>query len=280
MPFDPQWPQNGQNIDADRFRGQFSGIIDLINNASGITGVVIDAVNTVDPGTPAAANLSLVGTVLHFSFDLPRGNDGLEGAQGPPFASPVVDAVNTLNPGENATVEASLLGNDVHFTFGIPRGLDGLTSLPITSFLVDSVTTLDPGEPATASAQFDGTSVRLTFGLPSGGPGADGAPGPPFASAIVDSTNTLNPGEAATVDQSFDGSNVHFTFGIPRGSDGINGIDGSVTGAQLDNAIAGTSSNTNAISTLDAPFMNDPPTLADLELMRAKVNELILNGRR
>jgi hypothetical protein len=34
------------------------------------------------------------------------------------------------------------------------------------------------------------------------------------------------------------------------------------------------------MSTLDTPFANDPPTLADLELMRAKVNEVILALRR
>ena len=36
----------------------------------------------------------------------------------------------------------------------------------------------------------------------------------------------------------------------------------------------------NAVATLDTPFTNDPPTLADIEVMRAKVNELILAARR
>ena len=34
------------------------------------------------------------------------------------------------------------------------------------------------------------------------------------------------------------------------------------------------------MATLDTPFATDPPTLADLELMRAKVNELITARRR
>ena len=38
--------------------------------------------------------------------------------------------------------------------------------------------------------------------------------------------------------------------------------------------------NTNAVPTLDTPFANDPPTLADIELLRAKMNELILALRR
>jgi hypothetical protein len=40
-------------------------------------------------------------------------------------------------------------------------------------------------------------------------------------------------------------------------------------------AISGTSANTNSVSTLDTGFA-DP----DMEAMRQKVNEMILNGRR
>ncbi len=137
---------------------------------------------------------------------------------------------------------------------------------------------------------------------PQGNNGSDGAPGPqgpqgpPFANAVVDGVSTLNPGDNATVSTSFDGSNVRFTFGIPRGADGMqgpqgnNGNDGAqgpqgadgpqgppgeVTNAALASAIAGTSANTNAVSTLDTPFA-DP----DMEALRQKLNEMILNGRR
>jgi hypothetical protein len=37
---------------------------------------------------------------------------------------------------------------------------------------------------------------------------------------------------------------------------------------------------TNAVSTLDTPFANDPLSLADGELLRAKINELITALRR
>jgi len=53
-----------------------------------------------------------------------------------------------------------------------------------------------------------------------------------------------------------------------------------VTNADLNNAIDGTSTNSNGVSILDNPFANDPPTLADLELMRGKLNELINVLRR
>ena len=53
-----------------------------------------------------------------------------------------------------------------------------------------------------------------------------------------------------------------------------------MTASDLSDAISGTSSNSNAVATLDTSFANDPPTLADMETMRAKVNELILALRR
>ena len=68
---------------------------------------------------------------------------------------------------------------------------------------------------------------------------------------------------------------MRLTFGIPRGNDGNNGAPGEVSQAQLDNAISGTSNNTNGVSTLDTGFV-DP----DMEALRQKLNEIILNGRR
>jgi hypothetical protein len=164
--------------------------------------------------------------------------------------------------------------------------LFNLITTAATSAQVDGVTTLPAGNPATVDAAVSGGVLHLTFALPQGGDGPagaqgnDGPQGPPFAQAIVDSVTTVNPDTAATVNVGFDGSNVHFAFGIPRGVDGANGINGEVTAAELSNAIADTSRNTNAVGTLDTPFSNEPPTLADLEIMRQKLNELILAMRR
>jgi len=250
MPFDPAWPQNGQNIDADRFRGQFAGIIDLIGSGSGVNAAQVDSTNTLPPSTPANASVSVVGNTLHFTFEIPQGQEGPMGQQGPPFAQAVVDAVNTVNPGDPAAVGVSFDGTNVRFTFDIPRGNDG----------------------SQGPAGNDGGQ---------GPPGNDGAQGPPFAQAVVDGVTTLDPGQPATVQTSFDGSNVRFTFAIPRGNDGSNGSDGSqgppgeISQAQLDSAISGTSANTNGVSTLDTAFA-DP----ELEAIRQKLNEMILNGRR
>ena len=40
------------------------------------------------------------------------------------------------------------------------------------------------------------------------------------------------------------------------------------------------SNTTNAVATMDTPITNDPPTVADMELMRTKYNELMLAARR
>ena len=53
------------------------------------------------------------------------------------------------------------------------------------------------------------------------------------------------------------------------------GPPGAISQAQLDSAISGTSANTNSVSMLDTAFA-DP----ELEAMRQKLNEMILNGRR
>ena len=125
MPYDPNYPPTNALLESAPLRGQFTGLKDLIDAISTITAAQVDAVNSVPPDSPAQVNLSVTGNTLHFSFDLPRGYDGNDGAPGPPFAQAVVDGVNTLEPWESAAVDVSFDGSHVHFTFGIPRGNDG-----------------------------------------------------------------------------------------------------------------------------------------------------------
>ncbi len=190
----------------------------------------------------------------------------------PTITNATVDSTNTLSPGEQATANVSMAGTTIGFTFGIPQGAIGVQGPAFAQAVVDSVTTVNPGDSASVGVSFDGINVHFNFSIPRG---PDGQAGATFGNTVVDGVNTLNPGEAATVQTTFDGSNVRFTFGIPRGQDGPMGPPGEVSGFALSNAIAGTSANTNMIGTLDVPFANP-----DLELLRQKLNELILNGRR
>jgi hypothetical protein len=48
-----------------------------------------------------------------------------------------------------------------------------------------------------------------------------------------------------------------------------------VSAVDLDNAIAGTANNVNAVSDLSALVISNPPTQGQVEALRAKLNELI-----
>jgi hypothetical protein len=258
--FDPTYPATNALIESAPLRAQFNGLKDLIDALQSITGAVVDGVNTLPAGDPAAVDLSVVDGTLHFTFGIPAGADGSSGADGPPFAAAVVDAVNTLPSGDPATVEANFDGSTVHLTFGIPRGNDGSNG-------VDGAQG-PPGSDGSEGAQ--------------GPPGTDGAQGPPFAQAVVDGVTTLEPGEQATVEVAFDGSQVHFSYGIPRGNDGSSGADGApgeVSFQQLTDAIDTTSSNSNGVATLGLT-VSDPPTQAEMQQIADKLDELIQALRR
>ena len=190
--FDPNLPQEGTPLDAVQMRSQLNGLKAIIDAILTVTAAQVDSTTTLPQGSPANASVAVVGNTLHFTFQIPQGQEGLIGPAGPPFSTAVVDSVTTLNPGDSATVGVS----------------------------------------------FDGTNVRFTFGITRGNDGSQGQPG-------------------------------------NNGSDGSQGPPGDISQAQLDNAISGTSANTNGVGTLDTGFA-DP----DMEALRQKLNEMILNRRR
>jgi len=121
-----------------------------------------------------------------------------------------------------------------------------------------------------------------------------------IANAHIDSVNTVDPYQSATVSVTVSGNALHFSFAIPRGHDGNVGAQGQqgdtgpigytgpegqqgppgeVSLAQLDAAIAGTSSNSNGVSLLNL-FVSDPPTQAEVQAVVNKVDELIQALRR
>ncbi len=162
---------------------------------------------------------------------------------------------------------------------GLKAIIDAVPGL--TDVVIDAVTTLPPGDPATVTASVIGTVLHLSFGIPAGNEGQQGdtgEQGPPFATVVVAGVNTLPPGTPATVDADLVGNAVELTFGIPQGetgAQGAQGLQGDVSLTQLDNAIATTSSNSNAVNTLDTPFAD-----ADAEQLRQRFNELVLALRR
>src|ERR1051325_8026527 len=163
---------------------------------------------------------------------------------------------------------------------GLLQGLKALIDaiLTVTAAQVDGVNTVNPGDPANVAVTVIGNTLPFPFDLPRGNDGGPGPQGPPFADAVIDGVTTLSPGDPASVTVSFDGTSVHFQFAIPRGDTGDTGDPGEVTDQQLNDAVADTAKNINAISNF-VWEPNDPPTADDLRTVRDKINEVI-NGLR
>lgn len=217
-------------------------------------GAVAAAEAAFNPGLPADGSLIVAGELRNQFNGLAALIAAIQSVN-----AAVVDGVTTLAPGTPAEAAAQVVDATLHLSFGIPQGAagePGAQGPPGESG--------PPGEPGPQGEQ----------GYP-GDAGPQGEPGPPFAQAVVDNVYTLPAGENAWVAVTFDGSYVHFDFGIPQGATGEPGPPGEVTTAQLDDAIATSSSNTNAVATLDNVF-SDP----EAEQLRERLNELILAARR
>ncbi len=137
----------------------------------------------------------------------------------------------------------------------------------------------DPSLPADHSplvsaemrGQFNGLKTLIDAGVLSG--------------VVIDNVTTLPPGEAATVNASIVAGVLHLSFGLPQGpagTAGANGSDGSqgpqgpmgaVTPQNLDDAIATTARNPNAIGPFTGTF-SDPPTQAEMVAFAAYVETL------
>jgi len=100
MTYDPNWPQTGQIVDADRFREQFAGVVAMLDSGSAITSVVVEAVNTLPPGSAAEATVTLTDGVLRFVFSLPQGEGGPPGTPGEVSQAELAAAISgtALNP--------------------------------------------------------------------------------------------------------------------------------------------------------------------------------------
>jgi hypothetical protein len=180
MPFDPSQPAEGSDLSSAVMRSQLTGLKALIDAVPVLTDAQVDGVSTVNPGDPALAQVSVVDGTLHFTFALPRGQNGAEGP-----------------PGQN--------GSDG------PPGPDGPQGPPFAQAIVDEVTTLNPGEPASVSVTFDGSYVRFTFSIPRGNDGTNGSDGPPGEV----SQSTLDAAIATTAQNPASVSSLGLTFSDP-----------------------------------------------------------------
>ena len=79
MPYDPNLPQAGTEIDAVQMRSQLNGLKSIIDAVPTITSAVVDAVTTLPAGDPATVAASVMADVLHLTFGIPQGQSGLPG---------------------------------------------------------------------------------------------------------------------------------------------------------------------------------------------------------
>jgi hypothetical protein len=114
MPYDSNYPQDGERIDADPLRQNLNGLHDEIT--------VIPKGDKGDPGDK--------GDKGDGGDKGDKGDGGDKGDKGDPFASAVVDSTTTLDPGNDASVSASFDGATVHLNFAIPRGQEGPMGQP------------------------------------------------------------------------------------------------------------------------------------------------------
>jgi hypothetical protein len=91
-------------------RAQFNGLKDLIDAIASINAAVVDGVNTLPPSDPATVSVSVTGNTLHFTFDLPQGFTGIQGAQGLPGE---VSQADLNNAEQNMLMQSSNNSNGV-----------------------------------------------------------------------------------------------------------------------------------------------------------------------
>lgn len=112
MPYDPDYPPANVLIESVPMRAQFHGLKDLIDAVPTITSAQVAAVNTLPPGDPASVGISLIGSTLQLTFDIPAGQSG------PPGEVTTAQMDATIS----AAVSAAIAGTAVNPTSVSPIG--------------------------------------------------------------------------------------------------------------------------------------------------------------
>ncbi|MDZ4404885.1 collagen-like protein [Prosthecobacter sp.] len=138
---------------------------------------------------------------------------------------------------------------------GLKELIDAIQS--INAAIVDGTNTLPTGTPAQVVLEVTDGTLHFIFGIPTGPQGETGSNGAPGS----------NGSDGAPGQQG------------PQGEPGLPGAPGEVSLQQLTDAIATTSSNSNAVATLGMT-VSDPPTQAEVQQIANKIDELIVMLRR
>jgi hypothetical protein len=111
MPYDPNLPQAGTEIDAVQMRAQLNGLKSIIDAVPTITSAVVDAVTTLPAGDPATVAASVMADVLHLTFGIPQGQSGLPGEV---TLADMNAAIATTSSNSNAVVNLNELAEGTY----------------------------------------------------------------------------------------------------------------------------------------------------------------------
>lgn len=146
---------------------------------------------------------------------------------------------------------------------------------------IQTTMAFDPTKPAPGD-DLDAEVIRAQLNalkesidsIPAGPAGPVGPSGPPLASIQITGVTTGEPGTAAAVSAMMNAGNVELTFTIPRGEPGASGVTSTDVTNAITNERINNAQNPTSVQTLSLT-LSDPPTLAEVQAVLDKVNELI-----
>ena len=120
MPYDPSKPAASSPNSSAEMREQLTSLKSLIDAVPVVSGAVVDTTTTGSPGSPAAVSVSLAGGVLHFTFDVPQGQQGPTGEVSQSQLSN--DLVNTQNAAVNTVLPLTSANSNAVSPLGVSSG--------------------------------------------------------------------------------------------------------------------------------------------------------------
>ena len=200
---------------------------------------------TTAPGTDADVVVTHVGNAVGFTFEIPRGDKGETGDEGPPNVLSI-GTVTTEAPGDPATAEITGTSPAQVLNLGIPEGDKGDKGDqgdpgPTTDLSVGTVTTGAPGSSAAATITGTPPTLELDLTIPRGDVGATG----PANALAIGTVTTGAPGSSAAATITGTPPSQTLDLTIPRGDVGATGMPSSLYDAKGD-IIAATANDTPA----------------------------------
>lgn len=232
----------------------------------------IGRVYTLDPGKPAAAEITGDTPAQVLNFSIPRGQDGQDGRDGKdgetgPANVLTIGTVVASEPGAPAAAEITGDAPAQVLNLTLPRGESGTDGKdgkdgeagPANVLSIGTVETLPAGSEASAEITGESPAQMLNLSLPAGPQGEQGETG--LASQLtIGTVTTLDPGSEASAEITGDAPEQVLNLGIPQGPAGKDGERGETGDAGPANTLTiGTVTELPAGSTPTVELEGDAP---------------------